>query len=70
MAALAVRVGPGGGVGWRAGPGWGWVGGWGVGPVDGVAGRVGRHVGWYGPVAENVQTARKGVCNCGVKNAR
>ena len=30
-----------------------------------MAGRVG----WYGPAAVNVYTARKGVCNGGVKNA-
>ena len=30
---------------------------------------MGRLVGWYGQVAENVDTARKGVCNRRVKNA-
>ena len=37
----------------------------------GRVGRVGRRVGWHGPVAVNVYTARKGVCtsNGGVKNA-
>ena len=48
-------------VGWvagRAGPGGG-----------GVAGRVGRRVGGYGPVAVNVYTDRKVVCNGGVRNA-
>ena len=29
----------------------------------------GYRVGWYEPVAENVHTVRKGVCNGGVKNA-
>ena len=52
--AVAGRVGPVG----RVGPGGG-----------GVAGRVGWRVGWYGPVAENVHTARKFLCNGGVKNA-
>ena len=43
--------------------GWGyWQGGAGQG---GVAGQVG----WYGPAAVNVHTARKGVCNGRVKNA-
>ena len=66
-------VGPGGRLGLRAGRGR--VGG---GP-GGVAGRMGRvglvgggvagRVGWYGPAAVNVYTARKGVCNGGVKNA-
>ena len=59
------------GWGWGGGPGGaGWVeagrvwldGGWG-------AGRVGRRVGWNGPVAENVYTAQRGVCNGEVKNA-
>ena len=35
----------------------------------GAAGRVSRRVGWYGPVAVNVYTARKGVCNDRVKDA-
>ena len=71
------------GVGWQAG--WGQVGGGvagllggqggpggvcGGGPGGGEAGLVGRRVGWYGPVAVNVNTARKGVCNGGIKNAR
>ena len=30
---------------------------------------MGRRVGLYGPVVEIVYTARKGVCNGGVKNA-
>ena len=76
---MGGRVGPGGRLGLLAGrgrgggwlAGWGWDGwprgaGWGGG-VAGV-GRVGRRVGWYGPVAVNVYTARKGVCNGGVKN--
>ena len=77
-AGVAGRVGSGG---MGCGPGragWGRVGGlWGgvAGQVSllgvGMAGRVvvGRRVGWYGPVAESVCTARKGVCNGGVKNA-
>ena len=52
-------VGPGGQLGVA-----GRVGGWGGGP-GGMAGRVG----WYGPAAVNVYTARKGVSNGGVKNA-
>ena len=77
-------MGPGGGPlsdrvgGWGCGPsgaGWGvvWRAGWGrVGVVWGAGwglGRVGRRVRWYGPVAVNVFTARKGACNGGVKNA-
>ena len=31
--------------------------------------RVGRRVGWYGQVVENVHTARQGVCNGRVKKA-
>ena len=34
-----------------------------------VAGQVDRPVDWYGQVAESVYTARKGLCNCWVKNA-
>ena len=63
------RVGPGGPVGLRAG--WGLVvgaRGAGGGPGSGEAGRVGRRLGWYGPIAENFYTARKGVCDGGVKN--
>ena len=48
----------------RAGQG----GVWGGGQGGGVTGRVGRRVGWYGPVAENVHRARKGAYNGGVKN--
>ena len=69
-AGVAGRAGPGGWVAGRVGPGGGGTAGL-VGPGGGgVAGvgRVGRRVGWYGPVAVNVYTARKGVCNGGVKN--
>ena len=55
------RAGPVGRVG--GGPGWG---------VDGgarVRDRVGRLVGWNGPVGRDVYTVRKGVCMRGVKNA-
>ena len=54
------------------GPGGGLVG---PGGRLGVAGRAGPggcragRVGWYGPAAVHVYTARKGVCNGGVKNA-
>ena len=51
-------------MGWRAE--WGRVGGGVAGWVG--AGRVGRWVGWYGPVAVIVNKARKGVCNGRVKN--
>ena len=65
---MAGLVGPGGRLGLRAGRGRVgvvWWAGWGS-----VAGRVGGGpVGWAdGPVAVNVYTARKGVCNCRVKN--
>ena len=63
--ATTARAGWGSGVAGRVGPGRVWVG-WSGG---GEAGRVGRRVGWNRPVAVNVHSARKGVCNCGVKNA-
>ena len=49
---VAGRVGPSG-AGWGVGGGGGWAG-------------MGR-LGWNGPVSENVYTARKGVCNGGIK---
>ena len=62
---MESRIGPGGG--WGGGPGGaGW--GWGGGAGGGEAGRVGRRVGWYGPVADNVHTARKEACNGRLKN--
>ena len=73
----AGQVGQGGGLVGQGGrlrlwAGRGRVGGGqgGAGWGDGVAGRMGwlGRVGWYGPAAVNVYTARKGVCNCGVKS--
>ena len=57
--------GPGGGEAGRVGPGGpGRV----VGQVGLGGGPGGWLVGWYRSVAENVHTARKDVCNGGVKN--
>ena len=36
---------------------------WGGSKDGGEVGRVGKRVGWYGQVADNIYTARKGVCN-------
>ena len=64
-------------VGWAAGVagreeqgGGGWQAGWGrVGWRAWLGvGLVGRRVGWYGPVAANLYTVQKVVCNGGVKN--
>ena len=51
---------------WPGGAGWEvkWRAVWGRVGVS----RMGRLVDWYGPVAVNVYTARKDVCNGRVKN--